>query len=233
MKSMKRPLFYSKCFYISFFQIFNFLGSSVIFLSLSEIPIWTHQRQFVLRSYRSITVFGMRKYLAHICEVHCRLPILLSNQSKNMNTGASFFMSKPSLLANFVTFLGKAGAWRSRVIVTCELKYHHRQIWSGITEPFSRCSAIGGSGGRWVPIGCSLLWSRTTAAIANQTRNGQQRAAVDYTEVWAGGIHLHHFWRLCRLCTACNDAAKTTAELRQIFGRLRFRSFRCEDNFFP
>ena len=89
---------------------FTFIGSSVIYLSLSEIPIWTHQREFGLRSYQSITVFRMRKYLAHICEVHCRLPILLSNQSKNMNTGASFFMSKPSLLANFVTFLGKAGA---------------------------------------------------------------------------------------------------------------------------
>ncbi len=30
------------------FQIFNFIGSSVIYLSLSEIPIWTHQRQFIL-----------------------------------------------------------------------------------------------------------------------------------------------------------------------------------------
>ncbi len=29
-----------------FFQIFTFIGSSVIYLSLSEIPIWTHQRQF-------------------------------------------------------------------------------------------------------------------------------------------------------------------------------------------
>jgi hypothetical protein len=31
-----------------FFQIFNFIGSSVIYLSLSEISIWTHQRQFKL-----------------------------------------------------------------------------------------------------------------------------------------------------------------------------------------
>ncbi len=30
------------------FQILNFIGSSVIYLSLSEIPIWTHQRQFGL-----------------------------------------------------------------------------------------------------------------------------------------------------------------------------------------
>ncbi len=32
-----------------FFQMFNFSGSSVIYLSLREIPIWTHQRQFGLR----------------------------------------------------------------------------------------------------------------------------------------------------------------------------------------
>jgi hypothetical protein len=31
-----------------FFQIFTFIGSSVICLSLSEIPIWTHQREFGL-----------------------------------------------------------------------------------------------------------------------------------------------------------------------------------------
>ena len=29
-----------------FFQIFTFIGSSIICLSLSEIPIWTHQREF-------------------------------------------------------------------------------------------------------------------------------------------------------------------------------------------
>ncbi len=34
----------------NFFQIFNFIGSSVIYLSLSEIPIWTHQRHFGLKS---------------------------------------------------------------------------------------------------------------------------------------------------------------------------------------
>ncbi len=50
MKVWKDKLFYSKCLWISyFFQIFNFIGSSVIFLSRSEIPIWTHQRQFGLR----------------------------------------------------------------------------------------------------------------------------------------------------------------------------------------
>jgi len=32
-----------------FFQIFTFIGSSVICHSLSEIPIWTHQREFGLR----------------------------------------------------------------------------------------------------------------------------------------------------------------------------------------
>jgi hypothetical protein len=63
MKSMKRLLFYSKCFYISFFQIFNFLGSSVIFLSLSEIPIWTHQRQFgLILSYPSHSWIGKEEW---------------------------------------------------------------------------------------------------------------------------------------------------------------------------
>ena len=32
-----------------FFQIFTFIGYSVICLSLSEIPIWTHQREFGLK----------------------------------------------------------------------------------------------------------------------------------------------------------------------------------------
>jgi hypothetical protein len=32
----------------NFFQIFTLIGSSVICLSLSEIPIWTHQREFGL-----------------------------------------------------------------------------------------------------------------------------------------------------------------------------------------
>ena len=35
---------------INFFQIFTFIGYSVICLSLSEIPIWTHQREFGLRT---------------------------------------------------------------------------------------------------------------------------------------------------------------------------------------
>ncbi len=48
-KVKKRKLFYTKCLWISnFFQIFTFIGSSVICLSLSEIPIWTHQREFGL-----------------------------------------------------------------------------------------------------------------------------------------------------------------------------------------
>jgi hypothetical protein len=34
------------CGLATFFQIFTFIGSSVICLSLSEIPIWTHQREF-------------------------------------------------------------------------------------------------------------------------------------------------------------------------------------------
>jgi hypothetical protein len=31
------------------FSNFNFIGSSVIYLSLRELPIWTHQRQFGLK----------------------------------------------------------------------------------------------------------------------------------------------------------------------------------------
>ena len=41
----------------NFFQIFTFIGSSVICLSLSEIPIWTHQREFGLKS-RGLGDFG-------------------------------------------------------------------------------------------------------------------------------------------------------------------------------
>ena len=49
-KVWKQILFYTKCLWISyFFQIFTFVGSSVICLSLSEIPIWTHQREFGLK----------------------------------------------------------------------------------------------------------------------------------------------------------------------------------------
>jgi hypothetical protein len=48
-------LFYTKCFWISyFFQIFTFIGSSVICFSLSEIPKWTHQREFRLRCISSV-----------------------------------------------------------------------------------------------------------------------------------------------------------------------------------
>jgi hypothetical protein len=53
MKSLKTQIIlHTKCLWISyFFQIFNFIGSSVIYLSMSEIPIWTHQRQFGLNDY--------------------------------------------------------------------------------------------------------------------------------------------------------------------------------------
>jgi hypothetical protein len=37
-----------------FFHIFNFIGSSVIYLSLSEIPIWNHQWQFGLSLFDHI-----------------------------------------------------------------------------------------------------------------------------------------------------------------------------------
>jgi hypothetical protein len=48
-KVWKHKLFYIKCLWISYLsQIFNFNGSSVIYLSFSKILIWTHQRQFGL-----------------------------------------------------------------------------------------------------------------------------------------------------------------------------------------
>jgi hypothetical protein len=37
-----------------YFQIFTFIGSSVICLSLSEIPIWTHQREFGLTFFSNV-----------------------------------------------------------------------------------------------------------------------------------------------------------------------------------
>ncbi len=40
-----------------FFQIFTFIGSSVICLSLSEIPIWTHQREFGLSPETSTKLY--------------------------------------------------------------------------------------------------------------------------------------------------------------------------------
>jgi hypothetical protein len=49
-KVWKDKLFYEECLWISFFQIFNFSGFSVIYLSLTEIPIWTHQRQYGMRT---------------------------------------------------------------------------------------------------------------------------------------------------------------------------------------
>jgi hypothetical protein len=61
MKSLKHKLFYTKCLWISyFFQIFTYIGSSVICLSLSEIPIWTHQREF-----------GLFRHL----DLHCVMPL--------------------------------------------------------------------------------------------------------------------------------------------------------------
>jgi hypothetical protein len=54
-KVRKHKLFYTKCLWIIyFFQIFYFIGSSVIYLSLSKIPIWTHQRQSGLRNLTGI-----------------------------------------------------------------------------------------------------------------------------------------------------------------------------------
>ncbi len=51
MKSMKTQIILQLILVdLLFFQIFNFIGSSVITLSLSEIPIWTHQRQLGLTS---------------------------------------------------------------------------------------------------------------------------------------------------------------------------------------
>ncbi len=56
----KHKLFYSKCLWISYFffpQIFNFIGSSVIYLFLGEIPIRTHQQQFGLKIIDGFGIF--------------------------------------------------------------------------------------------------------------------------------------------------------------------------------
>jgi hypothetical protein len=54
MKNIKDKLFFLQEIIVDWllFQIFNFIGSSVIYLSLSEIPIWTHQRHFGLNLRR-------------------------------------------------------------------------------------------------------------------------------------------------------------------------------------
>jgi hypothetical protein len=51
-KKYKNKNYYilNACGLAIFFQIFTFIGSSVICLSLSEIPICTHQRQFGLNT---------------------------------------------------------------------------------------------------------------------------------------------------------------------------------------
>ena len=62
IKVWKDKLFYSKCWWIIYFcQIFNLFGCIVINLSLSEIPIWTHQRQFGLKVI--ITTVTLNRYV--------------------------------------------------------------------------------------------------------------------------------------------------------------------------
>jgi hypothetical protein len=60
-----------------FFQIFTFIGSSVIYLSLSEIPIWTHQRQFGLRRILFPVVHFTLSHSSHSSHSHPNIPLCL------------------------------------------------------------------------------------------------------------------------------------------------------------
>ncbi len=78
-KVWKHKLFYTICLWISyFFQIFTFIGSSVICLSLSEIPIWTHQREFGLNCGGIVTMASAAhtrpwpKYRITHSQIQCR-----------------------------------------------------------------------------------------------------------------------------------------------------------------
>ncbi len=78
-KVWKQILFYTKCLWISYFlQIFTFVGSSVICLSLSEIPIWTHQREFGLLGNFSRSVWttslNHERYMWGNTPVRCYFP---------------------------------------------------------------------------------------------------------------------------------------------------------------
>jgi hypothetical protein len=86
MKSMKTQItvFYTNCLWIRiFFQIFIFIGTSVIYLSLSEIPIWTHQMQFGLsHEGEGSSTFYSTKTLNALKDVKILL-LLLANRFSN------------------------------------------------------------------------------------------------------------------------------------------------------
>ncbi len=66
-KGRKQKIFYRQCLWISyFFQIFNFIGFSVIYLSLSEIPIWTHQRQFGFNCLSNNWLCNSKRYCSYL-----------------------------------------------------------------------------------------------------------------------------------------------------------------------
>ncbi len=84
-KVWEQKLVYGKCLWISYFfiPICNF--GSVIYLSLSAIPIWTHQRRFVLnaltilklRNIFSIVnhkMWHFKRYFERILEIYYKFP---------------------------------------------------------------------------------------------------------------------------------------------------------------
>jgi hypothetical protein len=52
-------------------SIFNFIGSSVIYLSLSEIPIWSHQRQFGIKNFKNLLFRNRIRCVSHTAYISC------------------------------------------------------------------------------------------------------------------------------------------------------------------
>ncbi len=115
MKSMKTQLFYRKCLWISnFFQIFNFIGSSVIYLSLSEIPIYVDSPEAIRVKYNSAnylhTSLGADLFYESTTD-HSNLPWTLDSKGrisslfKKMSHSASYPLSSDFLSSLFVLFL--------------------------------------------------------------------------------------------------------------------------------
>ncbi len=74
-KVWKDKLFFSKCLWISYFFLNFYLHwFSVICLSLSEIPIWTHQREFGLicpyNAVSNLTQWSYMRVLKNCSENH-------------------------------------------------------------------------------------------------------------------------------------------------------------------
>jgi hypothetical protein len=85
-----------------FFQIFNFTGSSVIYLSLSEIPKWTHQRQFGLSDC------GLhRKKKVREFPVPCRDVTTKLSLGGNNDVIAELFLPRGSLVRDIPAGDGK------------------------------------------------------------------------------------------------------------------------------